>query len=90
MEIGVIRVIGIQVSLKLGKFSYMKFVANIQLLWLITYRYPHTPLLVEVCVAEPLTPRTLDLEVPGSSLASRVDSLDKELIPLCLSSPRCG
>ena len=57
MEIGVIRVIGIQVSLKLGKFSYiMKFVANIQLLWLITYRYPHTPLSVEVCVAEPLTP----------------------------------
>ena len=29
VEIGVIRVIGIQVSLKLGKFSYMKFVANI-------------------------------------------------------------
>ena len=30
-------------------------------------------------VAERLTPRTLDLEVRGSSLAHRVDSLDKEL-----------
>ena len=31
------------------------------------------------CVAERLTPRTLDLEVRGSILAHRVVSLDKEL-----------
>ena len=31
------------------------------------------------CVAEWLTPRTLDLEVLGSSLARRVASIDKEL-----------
>ena len=36
-------------------------------------------LLMEACVAEQLTPRTLDLEVRGSSLALRVVSLDKEL-----------
>ena len=35
--------------------------------------------LVEACVAERLTPRTLDLEVRGSSLARRVVSLGKEL-----------
>ena len=34
---------------------------------------------LEACVAERLTPRTLDLEVRGSSLARRVVSLDKEL-----------
>ena len=34
---------------------------------------------VEACVAEWLTPPTLDLEVQGSSLACRVVSLDKEL-----------
>ena len=34
---------------------------------------------LEACVAERLTPRTLDLEVRGSSLARRVFSLDKEL-----------
>ena len=34
---------------------------------------------VEACVGERLTPRTLDLEVWGSSLARRVVSLDKEL-----------
>ena len=34
---------------------------------------------VEACVAEWLTPRTLDLEVRGSSLACRVVSLDKEV-----------
>ena len=34
---------------------------------------------MEACVAERLTPRTLDLEVRGSSLARRVVSLDKEL-----------
>ena len=34
---------------------------------------------VEACVAERLTPRTLDLEVRGSSLARRVVSLDREL-----------
>ena len=33
----------------------------------------------EMCVAEWLTPQTLDLEVRGSSLADRVVSLDKEL-----------
>ena len=33
----------------------------------------------EACVAEWLTPRTLDLEVQGSSLACRIVSLDKEL-----------
>ena len=31
------------------------------------------------CVAERLTPRTLDLEVRGSSLVRRVASIDKEL-----------
>ena len=35
--------------------------------------------LVEACVSEQLTPRTLDLEVRGSSLARRVVFLDKEL-----------
>ena len=34
---------------------------------------------VEGCVAELLTPRTLDLEIRGSSLARRVVSLDEEL-----------
>ena len=34
---------------------------------------------MEACVAERLTPRTLDLEVRGSSLARRVVSLDREL-----------
>jgi len=34
---------------------------------------------VEVCVAERLTPRTLDLEVQGSRLAQGIVSLDKEL-----------
>ena len=38
--------------------------------------YVHT---VEACVAEWWTPRTVDLEVRGSSLARRVASLDKEL-----------
>ena len=33
----------------------------------------------EACVAEQLTPRKLDLEVQGSSLAHRIVSLDKEL-----------
>ena len=33
---------------------------------------------VEACVAKRLTPRTLDLEVRGSSLARRVVSLDKK------------
>ena len=33
---------------------------------------------LESCVAELLTPQTPDLEVRGSSLASRVVSLDKE------------
>ena len=41
---------------------------------------PHFPLSdVEACVAERLTPRTLDLEVWGSTLARRVVSSDKEL-----------
>ena len=35
--------------------------------------------LVEACVAERLTPRTLDLDVRGSSLARRVVSFGKEL-----------
>ena len=35
--------------------------------------------LVEACVAKRLTPRSLDLEVQGSSLARRVVSLAKEL-----------
>ena len=34
---------------------------------------------VEACVAERLTPRTLDLEVQGSSLTQSIVSLDKEL-----------
>ena len=34
---------------------------------------------VDACVAERLTPRTLDLEVRSSSLARRVFSLDEEL-----------
>ena len=36
-------------------------------------------LYAEACVAERLTPRTLDLEVRGSSLARRVFSLDMKL-----------
>ena len=36
-------------------------------------------------MAERLTPRTLDLEVRGSSLARRVDSLDKEFYSTLLS-----
>ena len=43
--------------------------------------------IVEVSVAERLTPQTLNLEVRGSSLARRVVSLDKELYStLSLSS----
>ena len=34
---------------------------------------------MEACVAERLRPRTLDLEVQGSSLAHRIVYLDKEL-----------
>ena len=45
--------------------------------------------LVEACVAEQLTPRTLDLEVWGSSLVRYVVSLDKEQELHFLSSPRC-
>ena len=44
-------------------------------------------------MVEWLTPRTLDVEVRGSSLARRVVSLGKELYStgtlLCLSSLRC-
>ena len=36
---------------------------------------------MKACVTERLTPRTLDLEVHGSSLVHRVFSLDKELYP---------
>ena len=36
------------------------------------------------------TPRTLDLEVQGSSLARRVVSLTTNFTPLCLFSPRPG
>ena len=40
---------------------------------------------VEACVAARLTPRPLDLEVRGSSLARHVVSFDKELYStLCL------
>ena len=38
-----------------------------------------TNIYVEMCVAEKLTPQTLDLEVWGSSLTRRIVSLDKEL-----------
>ena len=38
-----------------------------------------TNIYVEACVAEQLTPQTLDLEVRGSSLACGIVSLDKEL-----------
>ena len=41
---------------------------------------------MEACVAERLTPRTLDPEVQDSSLTRRVVSLDKELYS---TSPRC-
>ena len=54
-----------------------------------TRKWPTPKPHVEACVAERLTPRTLDLEVQGSSLARRVLSLDKELTPLCLSLPGC-
>ena len=37
------------------------------------------PFLVEAYVAERLTPRTLDLEVRGSTLTCRIVSLDKGL-----------
>ena len=45
----------------------------------INLNAPCLPLDVEACVAELLTPRTLDLEVRGSSLARSVLSLDKVL-----------
>ena len=41
---------------------------------------------MKACVTERFTPRTLDLEVHGSSLVHHVFSLDKELYP---TSPRC-
>ena len=45
-----------------------------------TMRCILTPVMnVEACVAEWLTPRTLDLEVRGSSLRRRVVLLDEEL-----------
>ena len=51
---------------------------------------PHSTLSEGVCGRAVNTLNSdLDLEVRGSSLARRVDSLDKELILLCLSSPRC-
>ena len=37
------------------------------------------PYFVEACAAKRLTPRTLDLEVWGSSLVRLIVSLDKEL-----------
>lgn len=40
---------------------------------------------VEGCVAELLTPRTLDLEISGSSLACRVVSLDEELYSMLVT-----
>ena len=45
----------------------------------INLNAPCLPLDVEACVAELLTPRTLDLEVRSSTLARRVVSLDKVL-----------
>ena len=47
---------------------------------------------VKACVAERLTPRTLHLEVRGSSLARRVVSLHKELystLPLSAQVHKC-
>ena len=41
--------------------------------------WPGTIRTVEACVAEWLTPQTLDLEVQGSSLACGIVPLDKEL-----------
>ena len=40
-------------------------------------------------MAEQLTPRTLDLEVQGLSLARCVFSLARNFTPLCLSLPWC-
>ena len=48
-------------------------------LFRIDLNAPCSPLDVEACVAELLTPRTLDLEVQGSSLARFIVSLDKGL-----------
>ena len=63
---------------------------NIFFLQKARFFYVAIATVLEACVAERLTPRTLDLEVRGSSLARRVVSLEKELYwPLCLSSPRC-
>ena len=45
----------------------------------INLNAPCLPLNVEACVAELLTPRTLDLEVRDLSLARRIVSLDKGL-----------
>ena len=45
----------------------------------VRFFYVAIATVLEACVAERLTPRTLDLEVRGSSLARRVVSLDKEL-----------
>ena len=52
---------------------------NIFLLQKARFLYVAIATVLEACVAERLTPRTLDLEVRGSSLARRVFSLDKEL-----------
>ena len=52
---------------------------NIFLLQKARFFYVAIATVLEACVAERLTPRTLDLEVRGSSLARRVVSLDKEL-----------
>ena len=53
-----------------------------RLLWQATVQWVHLNInlqIVEKSVADQLTPRTYDIEVQGSSLAHRVDSLDKEL-----------
>ena len=52
---------------------------NIFLLQKARFLYVAIATVLEACVAERLTPRTLDLEARGSSLARRVFSLDKEL-----------
>ena len=52
---------------------YKPFFSNVKELASLIHLY------AEACVAERLTPRTLDLEVRDSSLDRRVFSLDKKL-----------
>ena len=55
----------------------------------LTHPVIKTILIVEACVAERLTPRTLDLEVRVEALPVVLYPLKGNFTPLCLSSLRC-